>query len=280
MVFLTGGYGFIGKYLIEEFKKNKIKLNYLSKKDFNINNKNHIKKLPKNTKVVIHAAALCGAKESNENYENFMNTNFEGTKNILFEMLKKNIKNIIFFSSLTVFGFSRKAVNEKSSFKKRHVYSLTKSLSEEFLEFFCKKNKINCIILRPTLVVGKGYKEPHAIGDFVDTIKKDKEIKIFGNGNHKRDFVHPKDVAIATLNSYRNIIKKKEYFDTFNLNNNEKIKMIDLAKLVIAKAKKGSYKIVNPTSQTFSLYTNSKKARRILNYIPKYNNSYIIDELL
>jgi len=56
--------------------------------------------------------------------------------------------------------------------------------------------------------------------------------------------------------------------------------MIDLAKLVIAKLKKGSYKIVNPTSQTFSLYTNSKKARRILNYIPKYNNSDIIDELL
>ena len=123
-------------------------------------------------------------------------------------MLKKNIKNIIFFSFLIFFGFSRKAVNEKSSFKKRHVYSLTKSLSEEFLNFFCKKNKINCIILRPTLGVGKGYKEPHAIGDFIETIKKDEQIKIFGNGNHKRDFVHPKDVASATLNAYRYIIKK------------------------------------------------------------------------
>ena len=84
MVFLTGGAGFIGKHLIEEFRKNKIKLNHPSKINFNINNKNHLKKLPIKTKVVIHAAALCGAKESNENYESFMDTNFIGTTNILF----------------------------------------------------------------------------------------------------------------------------------------------------------------------------------------------------
>ena len=58
---------------------------------------------------------------------------------------------------------------------------------------------IRSIILRPTLVVGEGSKELHALGDFVLKALRGEEIVLFGGGDHRRDFVHPEDVAAAML---------------------------------------------------------------------------------
>ena len=280
MIFITGGHGFIGKYLVKELKKNKFKVNYPSRKFFNINNQNHLKKLSAKNDIVIHAAALCGAIESNNNYSSFLQTNYVGTQNLILEMIKKKIKKLIFFSSLTVFGQTSLGVKENSEFHSRHIYSLTKVLCEKLIITLCKMHNISYIILRPTLVVGKNYKEPHALGDFVDKLSKGNKLEIYGSGNHKRDFIHPLDVAEATIRCCKLLLKSQKFVSTsYNLNNNEVIKIKDLAKLVKGIVKNGNVKHVKKTNQTFSLYTISKKASRELNWKPKFSNLDIVNEI-
>jgi nucleoside-diphosphate-sugar epimerase len=280
MILITGGHGFIGKYIIKELKKKKIKFKAPDKKNLNINNNIQIKKINNKFDTIIHAAALCGADESNKSYKNFIDTNFNGTKNIIFRMIEAKINNLIFFSSLTVFGNSNQRVNENSEYKSRHVYSLSKILCEKFIQTFCKLHNINFIILRPTLVVGKGYKEPHAIGDFVQTLLQNKKILIYGSGDHKRDFIHPSDVAAATVKSFYLLKKKKNFYgNSFNLTNNEVIKIKNLAKITKNVIGKGYILFSKKTKKTFSLYSNSNKAKKYLNWKPKMKNIDIINEL-
>ena len=54
--------------------------------------------------VVFHFAALKAAGESMHFPENYANVNLIGTINILNQMLKHNIQNIVFSSSAAVFG--------------------------------------------------------------------------------------------------------------------------------------------------------------------------------
>lgn len=280
MIFITGGKGFLGNYIVKELKKHKYKVEAPSKKKFNINSKTHLKKLKTKNKIIIHAAALCGAIESNLNYENFLQTNFLGTQNLILEMIKKKINKLIFFSSLTVFGETSKGVSEKSRFNSRHIYSLTKVLCEKLIVTLCKMHNISYIILRPTLVVGKNYKEPHALGDFVNKLSNGEKLEIYGTGNHKRDFIHPSDVADATVKSCRLLLKSKKFIGkSYNLNNNEIIKIKELANLIKKNLKKGTITHVNKTNQTFSLFSKSRKATKELNWTPRFKNIDIINEL-
>jgi nucleoside-diphosphate-sugar epimerase len=280
MIFITGGKGFIGNYIVKQLKKNKLAVQSPSKKIFNINNKNHLKKLSSKNKVVIHAAALCGAIESNKNYKSFLKTNYFGTQNLIFEMINKKINKLIFFSSLTVFGETSKGVNEKSKFYPRHVYSLSKVLCEKLIVALCKMHNISYIILRPTLVVGKNYKEPHALGDFVKKLSNGEKLEIYGTGNHKRDFIHPLDVADATVKSCKKLLTSKKFIgESYNLSNNKIIKIKDLAKLIKKVVCSGSIVYVNKTNQTFSLFSNSKKANKELNWVSKLKNIDIVKEL-
>lgn len=87
---LLGAKGFIGSYIKKTFIQKGINLNCFDKEDLNINNKKQISnKIKKNTELIIHAAALCGANESEKRPEKFLKTNFIGTVNIVEDMKKK-----------------------------------------------------------------------------------------------------------------------------------------------------------------------------------------------
>lgn len=279
---LLGAQGFIGSYIKKTFIQKGIKLNCFDKEDLDINNKKQISnKIKKNTELIIHGAALCGANESEKKPEKFLKTNFIGTVNIIEDMKNKKIKNLIFLSSLTVFGCSNKAVNEESSYNGRHVYSKTKILCENFIKIFCKIHKINYIILRPTLVVGPGMKELHALGDFCKKIKNNNVLKIFGKGKHKRDFVHPYDVSSCIYKATKFLFNNRKIntFEEFNLSNNEPISMLHLAFKIKNFFKTGKLKFVKKNYQTFSLFTENKRVMNKLNFRSKYSIKDIINDI-
>ena len=106
-ILVTGAYGFLGKYLIDELASHKYQIVAFGRKEEelkkiknkNVNiyvgdfcNINDIIDATKNVDYVIHAGALSTIWGKRED---FINTNVKGTKNVIDACIKNNIKKII-----------------------------------------------------------------------------------------------------------------------------------------------------------------------------------------
>lgn len=175
MILVTGATGFIGSHLVEELLEKEKKIKVLLKDKNNIGglkeipddklkkivfeegdllDKDSLIKATKNVEKVFHLAAI--ARPMNVKKEDYFNVNVTGTKNLL-EVCKQNkIKKIIHVSSMSVFGFSRDGKPLKENSMKAPVsdYGESKKQGEELVILFCKKNKINFVIVRPPMVFG------------------------------------------------------------------------------------------------------------------------------
>lgn len=282
-ILIVGHKGFLGSYIYNEINK-LYDVILLDMPEHDIRDLSGLAKymIIEKPDLVIHLAALCGAAESDSNPYLFIQTNSVGTLNILEACKQAEVSKLIFTSSLTVFGSCHNdfPVTENAPKNARHVYATSKIISEILIEEYSRLYGLKSIILRPTLTVGPGCKELHAIGDFIRTARKGQQIKLFGSGDHIRDFIHPIDVLEGVKKAIE-LVLDCEYVGTqsFNLSSGEGWKIKDLANY-ISSIYGANIEIGDETKQTFSLYTSIEKAQKILNWQPKYMVSQIIDEMV
>ena len=217
-VFLVGGLGFIGKRFIRKFSGTHKVVAYASEQD--IQNANKVidlknvsieegfvedKKLGQiiekhKPDVVIHLAAMINVNESVINPEFTKKANVDGTVNVLKCCIKNKIKKIIFASSAAVYGDSKEIpINENSTTNPQSPYGQSKLDAEKIIVKTCQENNIDHIIFRMFNVYGKGQNTQYAgvITKFLENIRDDKPLVIYGDGEQTRDFVSINDVVEA-----------------------------------------------------------------------------------
>lgn len=184
--FITGATGFLGKHLIPEIQK----LDFTILKG-DLNDKELLNKNLKDVDTVIHLAALIKSKGKASFYE----VNVMGTQNLVEACLEAEVKNIIFISSYLA-----------NPFYKKSPYGQSKLKGEGII----KKSGLNFIILRPTLIYGRG--DNKNLAQLIKLIRKSPLIPIFGNGNYQLQPIHVKDV-VKTINFIleKGIFNKKTY---------------------------------------------------------------------
>ncbi len=199
-VLVTGGAGFLGTYLVPLLRET-CEVVSIDREELDITDMAAVRRVisQERPRLVCHLAALCGAAPSREDPPDYYAVNTLGTVHLLEACRRAGVGQFLFASSLTVHGSSPDPVNEASAFAPRHPYAASKVAAEFAVRDYSLHFGIRSIILRPTLVVGEGSKELHALGDFVLKALRDEEIVLFGGGEHYRDFVHPEDVAAAMV---------------------------------------------------------------------------------
>jgi nucleoside-diphosphate-sugar epimerase len=282
-IHVTGGEGFLGRYIVPELERGH-GIVASERPGVDVTDLDSLLAAFEADRpdVVVHLAALCGAQPSVENPQEFYRVNAWGTVQTLKACRRLGIERFVFASSMTVFGSSDGApVTESSSFAPRHPYAAAKVSAEAAVAIYARVYGLAAIVLRPTLVVGEGYKEPHAVGDFVARALRGEAIELYGGGRHVRDFAHPEDVARAfSLAVDRVLTLPRGTHETFNISNGEPISMADLADLVVRLAGRGEKRVVSPTAQTFSLYTSIDEAKRTLGFAPRVTLAAIIERLV
>lgn len=248
----------------------------------------------KNAKGVINFAALKAVGESVQKPILYYKNNLSILLNIIENMERFEMNNLIFSSSATVYGLPEHLpVNESSSSKRpTSPYGNTKKIGEEIIEDFGFNNSafksislryFNPIGAHPS---GKLGERPNGIPNnlmpfITQTVSgKRKELKVFGNdyntpdGTAIRDYLHVVDLAKAHVLALERLLANKNdtNYEVFNLGTGIGYSVLDVIKSFEKTTKKKvNYSFVDRRiGDVPILYTDPSKARDVLNWKPKY----------
>ena len=225
-----------------------------------------IKNIDKNVKVLIHCAS---ATPPTNKQANCYKTNIAMDNALIKAVKKSQIKKIIFFSSVSVYGIKKnRIINENSSFSKPDLYGLSKRIGEFSFKKISKEKNIKVIILRLSTVVGKNCHSTF-LSRLSEDIKKKKEINIFNPKSYYNSCIHISNLNIIInklikFNQKKNFdiinicsthpIKLKSIFDLFKKKLNKKIKFNKIF------SKKKSYIMKSLKAQRYNLKFSSVKS--------------------
>jgi UDP-glucose 4-epimerase len=176
--------------------------------------------------AVIHFAGLKAVGESVEIPLKYYHNNVAGTVNLLRVLQKHQIKNFIFSSSATVYGFNQN-VPFKEDFPRSatNPYGQSKLMIEHILEDLHKSDPSwNIVLLRyfnpvgahPSGLIGEDPKGiPNNLMPFISQVAvgKRSQLQVFGNdyptpdGTGVRDYIHVVDLASGHLKALNQLEK-------------------------------------------------------------------------
>jgi UDP-glucose 4-epimerase len=228
-VIITGGCGFLGRYIAEEAlrrnfdvviidKHNTIKNNKIKFYKEDISRSNKIYKLIKKNDIVYHFAGISDINEANKDPEKTFEINTLSTIKLLKICKRKKIKKIIFASSIYVHSDIG------------GIYRITKKSSELFIETYAKQHNFKYTIVRFGSVYGPKQSNKNNITNIVHNALMLKKLIYSGSKNSIRRFVYVTDVAKASVN-----LVSKKYDNKVILITGKKINSINQVFNIVKK---------------------------------------------
>ena len=298
---ITGGLGFIGFNLIENFLKEKYEIVIIDSRISGTKNKinesknlklfasdisenKNIKDIINSCDLLIHLAAKGNVVESVQDpIENF-NQNVLTTIQLL-EILKdsEKCKKIIFSSTGgALMGDSIPPINEKSCPNPISPYGASKLACEGYINAYSKCYGLSSIVFRFGNVYGpNGSHKMGVVNKFIRNSINDVEHIVYGSTNSSRDYIHVYDICEAILLGIKYFPKMEKNYELFHLANFEEVTLSKLIECIhkVSK-KKNSYKLLEyRNGEVFRNFCSYKKANNILKFNPKYNLEKGIENL-
>jgi UDP-glucose 4-epimerase len=165
-----------------------------------------VRKLLKDVDVVFHQAAFVSVPLSVKDPLLTNDVNVSGTLNLLTASANANVKRFVYASSCAVYGeTSSQTVSEKEQTNPASPYSASKLAAETYIKVFWKAYGLKATILRFFNIYGPrqsfAIENPYCgvITVFLNRLKKNLPLTIYGDGKQTRDFVNIKDAVEANI---------------------------------------------------------------------------------
>ena len=310
-ILVTGAAGFIGYHLIEKIlnknkkvigidnintyydinlKKDRVK-NLKKNKKFSfykvdLSNYKKINNIVKknNIKILIHLAAQAGVRYSITNPRSYFNSNLEGFFNILEVSRDNKIKHLIYASTSSVYGDSKKfPLNENDrTDKPLSFYAATKKSNEVMAHSYSYIYKLPCTGVRFFTVYGPFGRPDMALFKFTKNIINNHTIELFNNGNHFRDFTYVDDIVDGIYLLINKKSKKTIPYEIFNIGNGTPKKLIDYLKHIEKNLKKISKtkRLPLQVGDVVKTHSNINKLKKYTGYKPKTNIKIGIEKFI
>jgi nucleoside-diphosphate-sugar epimerase len=280
---VTGARGFLGRHLLAALDGREWRIAATDLDDLDVCNARQARDVVSafQPDVICHLAGVTGAAASLERPAVFYEVNVGGTLNILEAARLVRVRGFVFASSLTVHGASTgRPVDEDAPFEPRHPYAASKAAAEVLVRAYSEHYGLATVVLRPTLAAGPGQSEPSAVTEFIDTIRRDGELVLFGDGSHTREWVHPSDLAVAFIKAIERAGSAPAgRHEVFIVSSGVPVTMRGLGETVIRVLGNGAITYRPTNRQAFSLETSVQRARGALGWTPTIDIESIVREV-
>lgn len=222
--------------------------------------------------VVIHLAAKAGVLPSLKDSTGYINTNIQGTNNLLEWMKLRGVKKMLFASSSSVYGNNKSipfretdAVDEQIS-----PYAFTKRSCELMNYSYHKLYNLDILNLRLFTVFGPRQRPDLAIHKFVKLIDARQPINMYGDGTTARDYTFVLDTVSGFIKALDYIQAHEGVYDILNLGNHQPVKLKDLiAGIYEAMGQEPNINTMPMQPGDVNItYADISKAQKLLGYNP------------
>ena len=266
-ILVTGGFGILGRSLINQLlinKKNNIflldrssnkkKISTLKIKNKNLKvikgdfkNYKTLYKLIKNKNIgsIFHLGAITQVIDAYKSPVETFDCNIMGTINIL-EVVRSINKDIIFIysSSDKAYGeLNKKEYYEDHPLKGDYPYDVSKSASDLIAQSYVKTYDLRVGIIRSGNIYGPGdYNMDRLVPHVIISTLNNKRSILRSNGKLIRDYLYVEDVSRAYILLMNSMLKKKKSLYIYNVGSNENLSVIGLVRLIVKKIKNNKLK--------------------------------------
>jgi CDP-glucose 4,6-dehydratase len=251
-VLVTGASGFLGSWLSENLVSKNANVTILVKENSprirgiehllrrvniikgDIKNEKTVENAMKNQDIVFHLAAITQVLYSIKNPRETMETNLNGTLNVLECMRRWNNETfLVYMSTDKVYGEPNKLpIGEDNLLLGKSPYDASKLSSDRTCYCYHQTYGLGISIARSSNIYGgREANELRAVPDFVRAVIKSKPPVIRGSGKHERDFMFVSDLVNGLLSIAEN--QKKTNGETINFGTGKAISIYDLSQMII-----------------------------------------------
>lgn len=219
-ILITGNLGYVGPILIQELRKAYpqstligFDIGYFSKNlttpllspdtFLDVQYFGDVRNFPseylKGVDTVVHLAAISNDPIGNRFEDVTLDINYRATLDIAEKAKRQGVKNFVFASSCSVYGFAESdARTENSSVNPLTAYAKSKVLSEEGLSKIADDQfKITCLRFATACGISERLRLDLVLNDFVAGAITSGEITILSDGTPWRPLINVKDMARA-----------------------------------------------------------------------------------
>lgn len=297
-VLITGGLGFIGSNLAIKLVKLGAKVTLLDAmisdhggnlfniepiKDkvainvSDIRDENSINYLVCDKDYIFHLAGQVSHVLSLSNPFLDIDINIRGTATLMEACRKHNPRvKIVYSGTRGQYGSVVKLpVDENAPTNPKGIHEISHLTAEKIIKVYHDNFGIRCVLLRITNTYGPRAQMKHShygvVNWFIRLAIDGKIIKVFGDGQLKRDFLYVDDCVEALLMSALN---QGAYGEIFNVGVDKPCTFIELAKLIIKIAGRGKWKFAPFTLERKALepgdfYSDITKIKKIVGWSPR-----------
>ncbi len=248
-ILVTGAAGFIGSNMVEELRKNNsvVGIDNLSNTDtrfiepflkdgsltfhkMDILDLDSLISLEP-VDLVIHFAANSDVRGGSDNPQFDFDVNARGTLNVLEFMRRKDVPEMIFASSSTVYGEPSQLPTPENygPYMPISTYGASKMAGEGFITAYSHYYGFRASIFRFANIVGRNSTHG-VIFDFIRKLMKNKtELEILGDGTQRKSYMHVTDCVGSILFLHERIVNT----DIFNLGNESTTSVVRIADEVV-----------------------------------------------
>ena len=264
-------------------KSKKLKAYFFSQLD--ICDKENLIKLFRKEKFdkVINLAAQAGVRFSINNPMAYVESNVVGFTNILECCKEFKIKHLLYASSSSVYGLSKKfPLSEKDNVDNPiSVYAATKKSNELMAYTYSHLFKIPTSGLRFFTVYGPWGRPDMAPILFANAIVNREKIKVFNEGKLERDFTYIDDITEGIVISLENPPINSSNYEIYNIGNGKPVNLLRFIQVLEKKLGKKALKKMMPmqmgdVKKTFSDISKLKS----LGYNPKIKIDEGVDKFI
>ena len=217
-IYIAGHRGLVGSAIVRNLKENGYNNLILKiRQELDLFNQKDVLDFFEKEKpdYVFLAAAKVGGIKANSDYPaQFIYENLQIQNNIIHSAYLNNVKKLLFLGSSCIYPkFAKQPIKEEYLLTgelevSNEPYAIAKIAGMKMCEFYNRQYKTNFISVMPTNLYGSNdnydLENSHVLPAMIRKIHEakergDKELKLWGSGKPKREFLHVDDLADACI---------------------------------------------------------------------------------